>query len=244
MKVVKILFFLILVPVLLFAQAEPDDYESEFVWGINKNTAGGLIGGFTFRKSRKIGDKLYQSLGLEVMNVKHPQEYQLRAQTGSTFIFGKTNYMYALRFQYGREMVLFRKAPQQGVEIKFLTAIGPTIGLLAPYYIEYNPDGGSSIGNSNTKREQYDPNNPEHNIGNIIGTGYILQGIHESKLRLGLNVKAGLSFELGTAKSNVTGFEIGALLEAYTQKIELLAGAENKSIFPTAYITIFYGSRR
>ncbi|HNP18873.1 MAG TPA: hypothetical protein PKL31_10595 [Fulvivirga sp.] len=244
MKVIHILLFILLTPLLLKAQEEVDGYESEFIYGINKNTAGGLIGGIVLRKSRKIGDRLYQSYGLELMNVKHPLEYQLRASSGSTFIFGKVNYLYAFRFQYGRELILFRKAPQQGVEIKLLTAIGPTIGLLAPYYIEFNPDGGGSIGNNNTKREPYNPNNPNHDNSKIVGTGYILQGINESKIRLGANVKAGLSFELGTSKSSVTGFEIGALLEAYTQKIELLAGAENKSFFPTAYITIFYGTRR
>lgn len=225
----------------LFAQDnDADEYTSEFIWGINKNTAGGLIGGFTFRKSRKIGDKLYESLGLELMNVKHPQEVQIRSNSGSAFIFGKVNYLYAIRLQYGREFILFRKAPQQGVEIKAIAAAGPSIGLLAPYYIELS--GGSSIGN--TRREAYDPNNQSHTPENIFGPGYLFQGVQESNLRIGANLKAGLSFELGAMKSSVTGFEVGALLDAYTQEIELLAGAENRAIFPTAYITIFYGTRR
>jgi hypothetical protein len=185
---------------------------------------------------------MFQSLGLEIVNLKHSQETQARSITGSTYIFGKTNYLYAFRFQYGRELILFRKAPQQGVEIKALMAVGPTLGLHAPYYIEVSPDGGASI--NNTKREQYDPNNRSHTLGNILGTGYLLQGIYESNLKLGANLKAGLSFELGTIKSNVTGFEIGTLVDAYTDKIKLLSGAENRAIYPTAYITIFYGTRR
>ncbi len=237
-----ILLILILCATVAHAQEELDDYNTEFIWGINKNTSGGLIGGFTFRKSRKIGDKLYESFGLELMNVKHPQEVQLRTGSGSSFIFGKVNYLYALRFQYGREFILFRKAPQQGVEIKAVAAAGPSLGLLAPYYIELATTGGQSGGN--TSREPYDPNNPSHTPNNIFGPGYIFQGIQESKLSIGASVKAGLSFELGTIKSSVTGFEIGTLLDAYTQEIELLAGAENKAIFPTAYITIFYGTRR
>ncbi len=242
MKVRRIILVLLFAPTLLFAQSDLDDYESEFVWGINKNTSGGLIGGFAFRKSRKISEGMFQSIGLEIVNLKHSQETQLRSGTGSTFIFGKTNYLYAFRFQYGRELILFRKAPQQGVEIKALAAIGPTLGLHAPYYVEISPDQGLSL--NNTKREQYDPNNREHTLSNILGTGYIFQGIYQSNLKLGANLKAGLSFELGTIKSNVTGFEIGTLLDAYTEKIELLAGAKSKSIYPTAYITIFYGTRR
>jgi hypothetical protein len=243
MKVKRIILVLLFAPALLFAQnSELDDYQSEFVWGINKNTAGGLIGGFAFRKSRKISEGMFQSLGLEVVNLKHNQETQLRSGTGSTYIYGKTNYLYALRFQYGRELILFRKAPQQGVEIKAVAAIGPTLGLHAPYYVEISPDLGASL--NNTKREQYNPNDPDHNIGNILGTGYLFQGIYESNLKLGANLKAGLSFELGTIKSNVTGFEVGTLIDAYTEEIKLLAGADNKSVYPTAYITIFYGTRR
>lgn len=223
------------------AQEEQEDYSSEFVWGINKNTAGGLIGGVTFRRSRQIGDKLYESLGLELMNVKHPQESQLRTPNGSSFIFGKLNYLYALRFQYGRELILFRKAPQQGVEIKAVAAVGPSIGLLAPYYIEYSPDAGGGFG-GNSVRVAYDP--AVHSIDRVLGTGHLFQGVTQSNLRVGANLKAGLSFELGTIKSNVTGFELGALVDAYTQEIELVAGTEHKSIFPTAYITIFYGTRR
>lgn len=221
-----------------------DNYSSEFIWGVNKNTAGGLIGGFILRKSKRLNDRLYESYGLELMNVKHPLESQVRTVTGNTVIFGKTNYLYAIRLQYGRELVLFRKAPQQGVEIKLNVAVGPSIGLQAPYYIEFVRDGGTL----NSVREQYDPSKHRINCNQcdrIIGTGYIFQGIQESDFKIGANAKASLSFELGTSKSNVTGFEAGFLLDAYAGDIDLMPTApENKSIFPTAFITLFYGNRR
>src|SRR5688500_9329129 len=122
----------------LFAQTQDSyDYQTEFTWGINKNSYGGLIGGFVFKKARKLNDRLLETYGLEVMNVKHPQEIRKNSQsTGNFFIYGKSNYLYALRLQYGRDLILFKKAPQQGVEIKAVAAIGPTIGVVAPYYIE------------------------------------------------------------------------------------------------------------
>ena len=92
------------------------EYQSEFTWGINKNTAGGLIGGLVFKKARKLNDRQLESFGLEVMNVKHPQERRVNSPaTGNYFIYAKSNYLYALRFQYGRDFILFTKAPQQGV---------------------------------------------------------------------------------------------------------------------------------
>ncbi|MCA6079014.1 hypothetical protein [Fulvivirga sedimenti] len=240
MSRVLILILIFLIPSLLFAQEQPDVYDNEFVWGVSKNTSGGLIGGFMARKSRRLNDRMFESFGIELVNVKHSQEIRRNSITGNFYIYGKSNYLYSIRAQYGREYILFRKAPSQGVEIKAIGAVGPSIGILAPYYIEYTTSRSAII----SRTEQYNPNNEDHSIDQILGTGRLFQGLFESKLRIGANLKAALSFELGTSKSNVTGFEIGMLLDAYAGDIILMPTAENKSVFPTAFITLFYGSRR
>lgn len=213
------------------------DYQSEFTWGINKNTHGGLIGGFVFKKARKLNERLLETYGLEIMNVKHPLEQRRHSQsTGNFFIYGKSNYLYALRFQYGRDLILFKKAPQQGVEIKAVFAVGPSIGVVAPYYVETGADGSMV-----TIRKQYDPS---IRAEQIYGPGRLFEGLGESSVALGGNVKAALNFELGTIKSQVTGFEAGFLLDAYTRKIELVPTAKNYSVFPTLFFTLFYGGRK
>jgi hypothetical protein len=215
------------------------DYTTEFTWGINKNTYGGLIGGFVFKKAYKLNDRLLATYGLEIMNVKHPQEVRQNSQsTGNFFIYGKSNYLYAIRFQYGRDLILFKKAPQQGVEIKAVTAIGPTLGIIAPYYIELR--GSSDL---STKREQYDPKK-HTNVSEIYGPGRLFEGLGESKLKLGANLKAALNFELGTVKSQVTGFEAGVLVDAYAGKIVMVPTAQNYSVYPTLFFTLFYGGRK
>ena len=223
-----------------FAQTQDSyEYQSEFTWGINKNTYGGLIGGFTFKKARKLNDRVLETFGLEIMNVKHPQEVRRNSlQTGNFFIFGKNNYLYALRLQYGRDIIIFTKAPQQGVEIKAIFALGPSIGIVAPYYVEYAPSGS---GEFITLRKQYDASIPPEAI---LGTGRLFEGLFESELKLGGNLKVALNFELGTSKGQVTGFEAGFLLDAYTNKIELIPTAKKYSAFPTLFITLFYGSRK
>jgi hypothetical protein len=222
-----------------YAQTQDSyDYQSEFTWGINKNTYGGLIGGFVFKKARKLNDRLLETFGLEIMNVKHPQELRQNSQsTGNFFIYGKSNYLYALRFQYGRDLILFRKAPQQGVEIKLVTAVGPSIGIVAPYYIERPADQGGFV----TIREQYNPGiRPEE----IYGPGRLFEGLGESKLKIGANAKAAMNFELGTIKSQVTGFEAGFLLDAYTSKIVMVPTAHNYAVYPILFFTLFYGGRK
>jgi hypothetical protein len=214
------------------------DYQSEFTWGINKNTFGGLIGGFVFKKAHKLNERVLETFGLEVMNVKHPQEQRYHSQsTGNLFIYGKSNYLYALRFQYGRDIILFKKAPQQGVEIKGVFAVGPSIGVLTPYYVEKGADAGGAV----SIRKKYDSS---IRFEEIYGPGRLFEGLGESKLKLGANAKAAVNFELGTIKSQVTGFEAGFLLDAYTTRVELVPTAKNYSVFPVFFFTLFYGGRK
>lgn len=213
------------------------EYQSEFVWGINKNTSGGLIGGFVFKKSRKVQDRVLETYGLEIMNVKHPQESRRNSVTGNFFIYGKSNYLYTFRLQYGRDLILFEKAPQQGVEIKAVFAAGPSIGIVAPYYVEWAPDGNGFV----TVREQYYPDIPAEYI---LGTGRLFEGLGDSKTKMGANIKIALNFELGTFKSQVTGFEAGFLLDMYSSDVEMVPTAKNYSTYPTLFITFFYGKRK
>ncbi len=210
------------------------EYESEFIWGLNKNTAGGLIGGFVFKKSFKMNERMLQTFGLEIMNVRHPQEVRFNSAYGNFFTFGKKNYLYTFRLQYGRDLILFKKAPQQGVEIKAVFAAGPSIGVEAPYYVEYLKD-------DITIRAQYNETMAKENI---LGPGRLFQGLGDSKIVPGLNVKAALNFELGIFKSQVTGFEAGVLVDMYTREIDMMALAKNYSVYPTLFLTLFFGNRK
>lgn len=214
------------------------DYNSEFIWGINKNSSSGIIGGLVFKRSRKLNDYILESYGIEIMNVRHPQEVRKTSVgSGNFFLYGKRNYLYAIRLQYGRDFILFQKAPQQGVEIKAVFAAGPSFGVVAPYYIER-----STGGNLKTIKEQYDP--AKHEFADIIGSGGLFYGLGESRIQLGGNLKAALNFETGMLKSQVTGFEVGFLLDGYAKKVILVPTAPNRAVYPTIFITFFYGTRK
>ena len=247
MKVVAIFLFigLVLSGNQAFAQTQDSyDYNSELVWGINKNSAGGLIGGFTLKASKRISKKSFETFGLELMNVKNPHEVRVSNSGGNYFIYGKTHYLYALRFQYGRDIVLFDKGPQQGIEIKAVFAAGPTIGIVAPYYVEISSNGSNSV---YTTKVPY--NGQPYN--EIVGTGSLFQGLGDSKIQLGGNLKIALNFEVGSSKSNVTGFEAGFLIDSYLKKVELMYSdpaaktpVENYATYPTVFLTLFFGSRK
>lgn len=239
MRVISFITVFLLGVLGLQAQTQDSyDYYSEFTWGINKNTSSGLIGGFVFKKAKKLTDNTLETYGLEVINIRHPQELRRNSlATGNFFIYGKSNYLYTFRFQYGRDWILFKKAPQQGVEVKLVTAVGPSLGIVAPYYVEYASDRAGF----QTINGQYNPSIPAESI---YGTGHIFEGLGESTLKFGGNIKAALNFELGIAKSQVTGFEVGFLMDAYTSEVVLVPTAKNYAVYPTLFITLFYGSRK
>lgn len=198
-KSILIAAVLLLISSALFAQTRPaSNYSSEFIYGVNKNTNGGLIGGLIFRYNRLKSDKLIESFGLELSNVKHPKEVRYTTFIGNAYIWGKQNYLYSIRPHYGAEYLLFRKAQRQGVQVSVLGAAGPTLGLVSPYYIEYATGPTSSV------RVPFDPE-IHANQNNILGNGGLLRGLGETQLKIGAHAKAGVNFEFGTFRSNITG---------------------------------------
>lgn len=224
-----------------FSQDSEDyEYTRELIWGINKNTNGGLIGGVIFKYSIALKPTIFQSFGLELMNVKHPKEVRYVNYNGNSYILGKQNYLYSVRLQYGREKIFFKKAHQQGVQVSGILAVGPTIGVVAPYYVErVIRRGQSQIVNTEVV-----PYTPAISSSDIVGTGGIFQGLDESDIKIGANLKASISFEFGTFKNSVSGFEAGFLLEAFPNEIILVPAADNRKVFTSAFITILFGTRR
>jgi hypothetical protein len=212
------------------------EYSTEMIWGITKATNSGLIGGFMFKYSKERKEDRFHGAIVEIVNIKHPQEQKYFAsESGNMFIWGKEHYLYSLRLSYLREFTLFKKAAQQGVQVNGLFAAGPTIGFEAPYYVEVK-EGKYTV------KVPYDHN--EHQYSEILGKGNILQGVGQSSIVPGLNLKAGAAFEFGAFKANVVGLEVGFQCDIFTRQIMIMPTTENYSIFPSAYVTLFYGSRR
>jgi hypothetical protein len=106
-----------------------------------------------------------------------------------------------------------------------------------PYYVQYA---------ESTQRTVIIPysNDPRIEPSRIIGSGPFLRGFGESDLAIGANIKVSLAFEFGTFKNDVTGFEAGFQLEAFPNEIEIVPVANNRNLFPSAFIMLFYGSRK
>ena len=210
-----------------------EDYLTENVFGIVKTTNGGLISGLYFRHSKFLGNDNLSNWGIELVNIRHPREAKETTFTGSSFVFGKSNYLVSIRPTYGREKILFKKAPQQGARVTGLVAIGPAIGMEIPYYIEI----------SQNQKEQYDPNNNQHARPFIVGNAGPFRGLGETNFVLGGHAKASLTFETNSTKRRVFGVEVGFTVDAFTREIEIMPLADNKSIYSAAFFAIYFGKR-
>ena len=228
-------FMFISIPSFSQSNADDFDYETQFVYGINLNTQSGLIGGFSFRYSKAINETMFHSFSLELVDVRHPKEQRRASRlSGEFFTPGKRNFLYVLRPQYGREWVLFRKAEERGIQVNAIGAVGPTIGIVAPYIIDYQ------FTNEIIRTEQYDPN-VHTSFEAVIGTGSFGKRITDAKIQLGASLKTSLALEFSAFKGSQVGFEAGMMIDAYSKKIEIMGLAENKQIFPSAFFTLFYG---
>lgn len=222
---------------------EEESFQNELSYGINFNSNGGLIGGAFVRSTYYMNERMYQFGGLEVVEVKHPKENRLyNLGAGDFFIAGKQNYLFVVRPHYGRELVLFRKAAESGVQVNAVGAIGPSLGLLVPYYIRYDYGGGGQ-GGADIRTEQYDPDK-HRSLDRIQGTASFLQGLGETKANVGVHLKAGLSFEYGRYQESITGIEVGFAVEAYTKKLVIIPQAESNQVFSSVYLNLYYGRRK
>ncbi|GAB3202738.1 hypothetical protein ABID22_001038 [Pontibacter aydingkolensis] len=223
------------------AQSEEDEsFENELSYGVNFNSNGGLIGGVFVRSVYPMNNRMYQFGGLEIVEIKHPKENRLYSETGDQFIAGKQNYLFVIRPHYGREFVLFRKAAESGVQVNAIAAAGPSLGLLAPYYIRYNYGGP---GGEDIRTEQYDPQK-HRSLENIMGNGTVFQGLSESNVNFGAHIKGGLSFEYGRYRESIAGIEVGFMLELFPKEMVIIPQAENEQLFTSVYLNLYYGRRK
>lgn len=235
------------------ADSDDETYRTITTYGITSNTNSGVLGGLSFRQAKLIpgdffGRPQYRYLSVELVNVKHPKEIQTTSNFASSrYIEGKENYLFALRGQYGREIKLFDRSTDEGIAVSGIFAAGPTLGIIKPYYVKIQ-EGNQTISVPYASLNQ----GLGSQQGAPIGSGGLFQGLGDSKLTVGLNVKAAMSFELSTFRNNTTGIEIGFLAEVFPNKIVIIPNTGpsgnreegNRSFFTSGYITLFFGNKK
>jgi hypothetical protein len=217
------------------AQGDERSYSEAMVYGINFNTIAGLPGGGMLHLSRARGTKQFEGIYLELVNIKDPKEYKYRTNDNKSFIRYKTHYLFSFRPSYVRELVLFRKAPEEGIFVNFLAGIGPSIGMRKKYYVYYDETGkGDWVSR---------PYEPGLEIDFISQTGPFTDGLGSMDFSLGIHGRLALNLEFGQLKSSVAGLEVGILAEKFSSKQPIMAFTPSDSFFSCAYLTLYFGKK-
>lgn len=229
-RVVLLNFFILTSIINVSAQ----NRNKELTGGVTAHSRSGFIGGFQAKYSKKINSTWSNNYTFEMANVRNTKEIRIPTQFSGTFILGKSNFLFSLRPQYGLERLLFAKDPDQGVKVSIEGAVGPSIGIVKPYMVEYeNPDESTSKG-------QY---TEDIDLSTIVGNAGWFSGIGKSKIVPGAHLKLSLNFEYSTVKNRISAIETGFMFEQYTSKIKQNPFMDGESSYIIAFVTLSFGKK-
>lgn len=165
----------------------------------------------------------------------------------TSFIYGKQNSFMVLRAGLGTKRYLSEKAKRKGVAVGISYEIGPSIGLIKPYYLVLERMGDDP-GTSFNSVEKYSEENADIflNYNKIIGSGGFFKGYEELSLVPGIQGKFGTHFSLGAFDRVVKALEAGIMFEVYTKKIPIMIETEsikNSPYFVNLYVNLQFGKR-
>ena len=211
-----------------------------------KHITGGLVihsegWGGIFKIGQHVTTKKYREWTFSAVNMRHPKEFKTfnpYYEDSKGYVFGKENSFFVLRPTWGIRRILFDKTRIRGVEVGYAIAIGPSIGIAKPVYLEI---GHPTIPYEYITVERYDAD--EHFTDNIFGKAPGTRGLDEMKFHIGVHSRFGLNFEYSGEKDGIKALEAGVAVDAYPNKIPIMAIVDNKQIFLSFYLNLTLGKK-
>jgi hypothetical protein len=233
-------------PILLPPVKKPKPITKELSAGIRLNTDGWTFfvetGKVKTDQPKKI-DMFHdvRILQFEFSEKKHPKEMKIYGINGGqtsdkTYIYGKINNFYALKFNYGMQKMITGKPLFKCVSVHLVYAGGLSLGMLKPYYVQTS-DVGKIKYSDKTKNEFLNP-------ATITGSAGFSEGIGELQFVPGLHLKTGFHFDFSRDKFFLAAVEVGATGEFYTRKIEMMANQKATPYLFNLYAGVQFGKRR
>lgn len=212
---------------------------------------------FRFAQIKDIYKKKVSEFSL--MDMKHPKEvrqqslFALGNRSAKGYVYGKINNFYTLNYTIGRVRNLAEKARKSGVAVGYYYGIGPSLGLLKPYYLEVIVERDGRLVTEDIK---YSPETEQQFLNNnlIYGSSGFTKGLNEMKFHAGLQAKLAINFDWASYDELVKGLEVGAVINAYSPElgglfdgdikgVQLVAKQPDNYFFTSFYLNIFFGKR-
>lgn len=218
--------------------------EGYWAFGVNVHTNASFLGGFSLRKAWGKNPENINFIGLDLIKTEDYREFNLLdASSNISIRDGKINHLFSLRPEFGKEIILLKKGPEGGTQLKGIIAAGPSIGFVTPYYVNVTSRASGFNSSDPIKMEDFYKDQSQ-DTKYIIGESSMFKGLSESKIQPGLHGKIGLLMEFSSIKRNYLGIEIGFVADSYFKPIQMMyTPNEARSTYSSAYLTFYIGKK-
>lgn len=213
-------------------------YKKQLIGGLTIHSEGW---GGIFKLGQHITAKKYREWSFQAVSMRHPKEFKTfnpYYDDSKGYVYGKQNSFFVIRPAWGQRQILFDKERARGVEVGFSYAVGPSLGFIKPVYLEI---GHPTVPYKYITVEKYDP--AEHFTDNIFGRASATRGLDELKIAAGIHSRFGLHFEYSGERDGIKALEAGVAVDAYPQRIPIMAIVQNKQIFLSFYLNLMIGKK-
>jgi len=193
-----------------------------------------------------------KTLSLGISELKHPKEQRQSAapivrRTTRPFVYGKQNSLFVLRSGWGAKRYFSEKAKHKGVAVGMSYSIGPTLGLLKPYYLVLNLRGDPSTGTGRTTVVKYSKDNHDSFLDNtvILGAAPFTRGLSEMSVLPGGTASLAYHMDWGAFDEMVKALDIGLTVDVFARKAPIFVSDEqNQQVFFNFFLNLQFGKRR
>jgi hypothetical protein len=215
-------------------------YRSDASGMIYANTRGyGLL----FRRGKHITANTRSYYEIDIQTLDHPKEISLRGEYDerSRFVYGKLNSVFLLRGALGLQNVLFSKADNKAVEVRYSYSLGPLLAFAKPYYVRIYRT--TVTNRTQTALVKFDSEGFTQDSARIIGRGAYTDGLSEMVIYPGVSAKFNLSFEYAPYTNLIRAIETGISLDYYPKALPIMARNPAENFILTLNIGFVIGKK-
>ena len=230
-------------------------YDKEVTFGMALASPRNFI--LSVRSGKQVSYDVLKFWDLSLGNIRHSRERKensnrpppLTNRLSRSYTFGKENQLYALRLGFGRRKYLSEKARQRGVAVGYSYQLGPSLGLLKPYYLEVDAGEPGNPGMVEDIRHAGENTALFLNQDRIYGASTFANGLGEIGLRPGLHAAASAHFGLGAYDEMAKSLELGLLADFFIGDTDILVesdltpGVSNPPLYLSLFVKVQFGKR-
>ncbi len=192
--------------------------------------------GFTFHQGHHLTSTSRSYYEIDVKGLNHPKQVKLsgEAPTRQRFVYGKLNSVMVIGACVGMQKVLYAKADNKAVEVRYAYSIGPELAIAKPYYIQVEKKADPI---------KFDDESFSPSVDRVLGRGPFSKGLNELKYYPGINGKFNVSFEYAPYTNLIRAIETGISIDLFPKALPIMARNPAENFILTLRVGFVFGSK-